>query len=104
MSQEIDYEKALLCPASVFAQPEDILSEAGLTLQQKIEILRRWEYDESELSVAVEEGMRGGESTLLRRILIALEQLPGGSGTEHTDPTKQHGLTSTNMTRRDSKR
>ena len=78
MSRETDYEKALLSPASVFARPEDVLMQAGLTQQQRIEILRRWEYDESEVAVAVEEGMPGEESTLLRRILIALEQLPGG--------------------------
>jgi hypothetical protein len=103
MGRDIDYEKALLSPASVFTQPEDVLTHQSLTPQQKAEILRRWEYDESEIAVAVEEGMPGGESTLLRRILIALEQLPGGTDAEHAGPTKQHGLPSADKTRRDSK-
>ena len=36
--------------------------------------------------------MKGGESSLLQPILIALEQLKGGIDAEHTSPTKQHGM------------
>lgn len=97
MGLEIDYEKALLSPASIFGKPEDVLTCNGLTAQQRIEILRRWEYDESEVAVAVEEGMPDGESMLLQRILIALEQLPGGVDAEHAGPTKQHGLHGANL-------
>lgn len=103
MRREIAYEKALLNPASVFAEPEDVLVQAGLTYQQKAEILRRWAYDESEIAVAVEEGMPDGESTVLQRILVALERLPGGLDAEHTGPTKQHGLPSTSIPRPSSK-
>lgn len=95
MDRKINYEQALLNPAFIFEQPEDVLSCEGLTAKQRAEILRRWEYDESELAVAVEEGMPGGESTFLQRILIALEQLPGGADAEHAGPTKQHGLPGT---------
>lgn len=75
----------------MFERPEDVVGHPALTPRQKIEILRRWEYDESDIAVATEEGMPGGESVLLRRILLALEQLPGGVDLEHASPTKQHG-------------
>jgi len=75
MDRQIDYEQALLDPSTQFSRPEAVLKEVGLTREQKIEILRRWAYDESEISVAEEEGMKGGESSLLQPILIALEQL-----------------------------
>lgn len=91
-SGPIDIEKALLDPGSVFASPEALLQQDGLSKEQKIEILRRWEYDASENCVAVEEGMPGDESGLLRRILLALGQLAGDIDVEHVGPTKQHGI------------
>jgi len=88
----VDMDKALLDPGAVFATPEDVLGHAGLTPEQKIEILRRWAYDAAEVAVAVEEGMPGEDNGLLRRILLALEQLGGGIDAGHTGPTKQDGL------------
>lgn len=87
----IDMEQALLDPGSVFESPEALLGHEALSPEQKIELLRRWEYDASENCVAVEEGMPGGESDLLRRILLALEQLTS-IDTEQVGPTKQHGI------------
>ncbi|GGO10454.1 hypothetical protein GCM10007972_13290 [Iodidimonas muriae] len=88
----IDIEKAMLYPSSVFANPEEVVELTDLTTDQKIEILRRWEYDASELAVAEEEGMAGGEPSLLARVLKALDSLSGGYDTEHSPPTKQGGL------------
>ena len=89
----IDMDKAMLDPGSVFDAPETVCDHAALTREQKIEILRRWEYDASEVSVAREEGMPGADDgDLLRRILIALERLTGGLDVEHVAPTKQHGI------------
>lgn len=88
----IDMDQALLDPGSLFAAPEEVLAHDGLTRQQKIEILRRWEYDASEVSVAVEEGMPDGDGDLLQRILLALEQLSVEVDTEQSSPTKQHGI------------
>lgn len=85
-------EKARLDPAAVFDAPEDVISEVGLTNEQKIEVLRRWEYNASEEAVALEEGMPGEESDLLRRILVAIGELTGPLDLERTAPTKQHGL------------
>ena len=47
-----DTEKALLNPASVFDTPEEVLHAKGISRRQKIEILRRWEYDQRQLQVA----------------------------------------------------
>ncbi len=88
----VDVEQALFNPGSVFAAPEAVLVHDGLSKQQKIEILRRWEYDATESCVAVEEGMPGGESDLLHRILLALDQLAGSIDVEQIGPTKQHGI------------
>jgi hypothetical protein len=90
---KIDIDKALLDPGSVFATPEALLLHDGLSDQQKIEILRRWAYDISEISVAVEEGMPDGDGDLLQRILLSLDQLAGGINMERLTPTKQHGIT-----------
>jgi hypothetical protein len=87
----LDMDLAFLDPSSAFSTPEALLSHAGLSKDQKIEILRRWTYDASEIGVAVEEGMPDGESDLLRRIMLALNQLTG-LDMEHVSPTKQHGI------------
>jgi len=87
-----DIERAILEPSSVFAGPEDVLEHDELTREQKIEILWRWEYDAAEQAVALEEGMPGDESDVLRRVLLALGTLVGPIDVEHTGPTKQHGL------------
>jgi hypothetical protein len=92
MTEKIDYQKALLDPASSFANPEELEGRADLTKEQKIELLRRWEYDASEVAVAEEEGMVGGQPLLLRRVLLALERLTGQIDVEHTPPTKQDGV------------
>jgi hypothetical protein len=86
----IDLDKALLDPAAVFAVPGDVVAHTALSREQKIEILRRWEYDANELDVAEEEGMGGGEKPRLRQIMLALEAL-GVDLSERSGPSKQHG-------------
>lgn len=87
-----DMDRALLNPAAVFASPEAVRDHATLSPAEKIEILRRWEHDAADVSVAVEEGMPGGEEVLLRRITLALQDLAGPLDLERTGPTKQRGL------------
>ncbi|GAB4351751.1 MAG: hypothetical protein Kow0026_08960 [Oricola sp.] len=86
------YEKAIADPSDVFDTPESVLDAGDLSREQKIEILRRWEYNVSEEDVALEEGMPGDESGLLRRILVVLGKLGGPIDVDHTPPSKQHGL------------
>ena len=87
-----DLNKALLDPGSVFSSPEELRDHRELTREQKIEILRRWAYDASELAVAEEEGMIGGEPSHLAQILSVLDVLTGGFDVEHSPPTKQKGV------------
>ncbi|MBR0683417.1 hypothetical protein GXW74_23225 [Roseomonas eburnea] len=87
-----DLERALLDPPAVFGTPEAVLAHPALTPEEKIEILRRWEYDAADVAVAIEEGMPGGDETLLRRITLALQQLAGPLDLDRTGPSKQHGL------------
>ena len=87
----IDLEKALLNPSAVFSVPEDVLSAEGLTREQKIEILKRWEYDARELEVATEENMPGSNSSCLDDILKALDELGYDPDLEKDPPTKQGG-------------
>jgi hypothetical protein len=70
-----DLDLALLDPAAVFAGPEDVVRNEILTVDQKRDILKRWQYGAVELAVAADEGMAGPDNGLLCRILAALRQL-----------------------------
>ena len=88
----VAFEQALLDPASVIESPEALLAREDFSAPQKVEILRRWEYDASEASVAVEEGMPGDDNDLLRRILLAIDRLSAEVDLDQVGPTKQHGI------------
>ena len=86
-------KQALIDPASIFPSPEAVLENGDLPDTQKIEILRRWEYDARETQVAEEEGFPAREpSGLLDSIIAALHSLGAGPDLEHTPPTKQGGV------------
>jgi hypothetical protein len=87
-----DVEAALRDPNRAFAAPEAVLDHAGVTREQKIEILRRWASEASALAVAEEEGMLGVDDDLLRRVLLALGRLTRGIDVRYVGPSKQHGL------------
>jgi len=88
----IDIEKALFNPTSVFKSPQEVISIKELSREQKIKILRQWEYDARELQVAEEENMLGPETEdLLYQILIALHRLGTAADQEDSPPTKQGG-------------
>jgi hypothetical protein len=71
----VDLAKARLDPGAVFASPETLRDHPDLDRDQKVELLRRWAYDARELSTAEEEGMGGGEGSLLDRIEAVLAEL-----------------------------
>jgi len=83
---------ALSNPTSVFASPEDVVSCAELDDNDKIRVLRSWEYDAAELAVAEEEGMRGATVSLLPRILRLLDALNADEDVDAVAPTKHHGV------------
>ncbi len=85
----IDMDKAMLDPASVFMEPKDVVTSEELTREQKIEILRRWEYDAHQMEVAEEEaGMALRRPELFDLVIQALHTLGSARDTEHTPPTK----------------
>ena len=90
----IDIDKALLDPATVFKSPDEVLNSEELSREQKIEILRRWEYDARELQVAEEENMIGANADILGQIMRALLQLDEKSEVgrlERSHSSKQGG-------------
>ncbi len=85
----IDVKKAMLDPTMVFKDPKEVVANAELTRDQKIEILRRWEYDAHQLEVAEEEaGMGVRRPEILDQVIQALHTLGAERDTEHTPPTK----------------
>lgn len=85
--------KALLDPASVFSNPEDVVIDSSLSDERKVEILKRWEYDAREMQVADEEGFPArGSDALLDTVIAALHELGSGPDLEHSPPTKQGGV------------
>ena len=87
----IDVEKALLDPGLVFKTPDEVVTSDELSREQKIKILRRWEYDVRELEVAEEEGMKGPKLVTLDAVLRALRSLDASPDIERSAPTKQGG-------------
>ncbi len=85
----IDLKKAMLDPTMVFKDPKDVVANVELTRDQKIEILRRWEYDARQLEVAEEEaGMAVRQPDMFDRVVQALHALDVKRDVEHTPPTK----------------
>ncbi len=71
---KVDLKRALLVPSSVFDGPEAVVTADGLTREQKIEVLRRWEFDVRRMQVADDEVV-DGEPLFLGRVHAALEEL-----------------------------
>ena len=93
MPQTLDLDRALLDPTDVFRSPEEVADHPTLEVGQKLEILRRWEYDEAEREVAEEEGMGGGHASLTHRVAAAIQRVTGEApDASHSPPTKQRGL------------
>ena len=85
----IDVKKAMLDPTMVFKDPKEVIANTDLTRDQKIEILRCWEYDAHQHEVAEEEaGMAVLRPEMLDLVLQALQTLGVERDTEHTPPTK----------------
>ena len=85
----IDVKQAMLDPTSVFEDPTEVVADENLSHDQKIEILRRWEYDARELEVAEEEaGMAVRSPDMFDRVVQALHTLGVELDTEHSPPTK----------------
>ena len=56
---EKDYEEMLTDVSAHFRTPADLLAAEGLTREQKIALLKQWDYDLQLLLTATEENMTG---------------------------------------------
>lgn len=91
-SLKIDIERAKLDPAHAFRRPKDVLENSNISRTDKIDILRRWAYDEREIAVAEEENMQGIDAdtnNTLDEILKCLLELNAGGDKTDSAPTKQ---------------
>lgn len=88
----MDLEKALVDPAAVFSTPEEVVTAEGLNTEDRIRILRRWEYDALEMTVADDENMPGDTTPLLDQVLAALHSLGYSANPDDVPPTKQGGV------------
>jgi hypothetical protein len=86
-----EFEKALRDPGLVFKTPGEVTQKSDLSRDQKIQVLRRWEFDVRELQVAEEESMTGPKPVGLDAILAELRALGAAADLEHAAPTKQGG-------------
>src|SRR5678815_1225466 len=94
----MDFEQAKLDPAAVFKSPQEVFSSQELSLEQKIEILRRWEQDATLMEVAEEEGMPGPQPKLLQPIRDALHALNYWPDTDGRIPSTRAPAKSKNRT------
>lgn len=90
----VDINKAKLDPAGTFQRPAQVLKDNTLSRHEKIDILRRWAYDEREMEVAEEENMRSASTNddrhnVLDEISNCLIILGVNDEVPHPPPTKQ---------------
>ncbi|MCW8196412.1 hypothetical protein F6455_16585 [Proteobacteria bacterium 005FR1] len=86
----MDFNQAKLNPASEFRHPAEVVSEPSFTKDQKLAVLRQWEYDVREMEVAEDENMQGGSRVALRDVLNALDEVDPDRE-EQSSPNKQGG-------------
>lgn len=62
---------AALSPSSRYGSPRELLTDATLTHETKLQLLTEWEEDIRLALVAAEEGMNGADDIQLREVLSA---------------------------------
>lgn len=87
----MDVEKQIDDPSLVYKTPAQVLQDNNLSWEQKIKILRQWEYDVRELQVAEEESMTGAQPVSLAEVRDALRALGVVGDPDQSGPTKQGG-------------
>lgn len=68
-------DEATEAPDQAFDSPSDVVHAPGLTLADKLKILKRWEQAEIDLERAAGEGMEGANRTRHDEISKALMEL-----------------------------
>jgi hypothetical protein len=84
----LELKRARLVPSSMFTSPDAVVRSLDLSRAQKIQILRRWEFDarRTDGDGIAALGDHGRILTQVRGALAALGALPPARGA--TDPTR----------------
>ncbi len=82
-------QRAIDNPAACFSRPRDVLADVDLSREDKIRVLKRWEYDARLLEVAQEENMIARTPSALSEILDSLHALDAEGSS--SDPTRGGG-------------
>jgi hypothetical protein len=77
MYNQVHLGTAKFDQAGRFKRPLDVVEATGMSLGEKLSILKTWEVDERALQRAEDEGMGGGEHAHLQRVQEALGRLQG---------------------------
>ena len=86
-----NFKKALFDPMAIYKEPNHVLADKALSKEEKLSILKQWEYDARELMVAEEENMQGDASSMLQRVLNAIHRLDPSYDATRGSGTKQGG-------------
>jgi hypothetical protein len=78
-------KRARLVSGDVYATPGAVLTDRALSESKRIEVLRRWGHDASEINVAEDD-------VGLDQMLQALRHLVADIDTGHNPPTEQGGF------------
>jgi len=80
-------------PSSVYRHPHEVVEDDTISREEKIAILKSWEYDEREIAVAEEENMQSKDNRhaiILDEVLRSLIELGVDKDGRYDDaPTKQ---------------
>jgi hypothetical protein len=63
----------------------EVVETESLTTQQKLKVLKRWEADATDMEVASNENMTGGESSRLGEVRRAIHDLCEREGIDEKD-------------------
>ena len=75
MNKTTTTDKMVAKPSTYFEEPRDVVADASLSKDQKVEALDTLEQDARQMSEAASEGMAGGERNKLREVLEAKDTL-----------------------------
>lgn len=72
---QVSLKEILTNPSKAFAHPSQVVSATDLSHGDKVKVLKQWELDARLLQVASEEGMSGGEASMLADVKKAQDDL-----------------------------
>jgi len=74
-TSQISLKEMLANPSKAFSHPSQVVSAEQLSHGDKVKVLKQWELDARLLQVASEEGMSGGEASMLADVKQAQDEL-----------------------------